>query len=281
MAFKDIVVFVDSSPASRYRLRIAADLAGRYAAHLIGVYVVPTNIDHRASDGFARGDAGVREVLERYRHAEERAVLQVGRQFADLITRDDIQGEFRLIWNSEGDRNVIVNSLYADLVIVGQAKPHGLPEHWLPEHLLLSSGVPMLVVPNSWAADTIASRIVVAWNASKEARRATTDGLPLLSTAEAVKIVVVDAVKSPHRHGEEPGADIARHLARHGAKVEVEQLDANGASTAATILEAARRHSADLIIMGAYGHGRSRQLLFGSVTRAVLKDTAIPVLMSH
>ena len=83
MAYKDIVVFVDPSPASMYRLRIAADLARRCAAHLIGVYVVPGNIDDRASDGFVRGELAVCAVLERHRLAEERSVVQVGRQFAD------------------------------------------------------------------------------------------------------------------------------------------------------------------------------------------------------
>jgi len=281
MAYKDIVVFVDASPASMYRLRIAAGLARRYAAHLIGVYVVPGNIDHHASDGFVRGEGGVREVLERYRLAEKRAAIQVGRQFADLVEHDDVQAEFRLIWNTAGDRSVILNSLYADLVVVGQTEPHGLPQHWLPDHLLLASGVPMLVVPNAWASDKIGERIVIAWNASKEARRATTDALPLLSTAQAVRILVVDAAKDPDRHGEEPGANIALHLARHGAQVEVEQLQTNGRTTADVILAATSRHGADLIVMGAHSHSRSRQLLFGSVTRAILTDTAIPVLISH
>ena len=201
MAYKDIVVFVDPSPASIHRLRIAAELARHYAAHLIGVYVVPGDMDDRASDGFVRGDRGVRALLERHRAAEERAVIHVGRQFADLVTRDEMQAEFRLIWNTEGNRSVILNSLYADLAIVGQTAPNGLPQHWLPKHLLLASGVPMLVVPNGWTADTIGERVVIAWNASKEARRAIADALPLLSTARAVKVIVVDAARNPNRHG--------------------------------------------------------------------------------
>ena len=122
---------------------------------------------------------------------------------------------------------------------------------------------------------------MIAWNASKEARRAIADALPLLSTARAVKIIVVDAARTPDRHGQEPGADIALHLARHGAPVEVEQLASNGASVADTILGAASRHQADLIVMGAHGHSRSRQLLFGSVTQAILDNAVVPVLLSH
>lgn len=139
----------------------------------------------------------------------------------------------------------------------------------------------MLVVPNAWTSDTVGERVVIAWNASKEARRAIADALPLLSTAQAVTILVVDAARNPDRHGEEPGANIALHLTRHGARVEVEQLDSAGADTAEVILRAASRHEADLIVMGAFSHGRSRQLLFGSVTRAIQRDATVPVLMSH
>jgi nucleotide-binding universal stress UspA family protein len=278
MTLKDIVVFVDPAPSSIHRLRIAAHLARHYMAHLIGVYVVP-NTGH-AHDGFARGEA-IRAVAERRRQEKERSVLEVGRQFADMARRYDIQVEFRLILNSEGDQNIVANSLYADLAIVGQTEPHGLPQYWLPDHLLLASGVPVLVVPNAWTSDTIGNRIVVAWNASKEARRATMDALPLLSTARSVKILIVDAADDTDRHGEEPGANIARHLARHGAKVEVEQINSNGSSVAQIVLNTAASDNADLIIMGAHSHSRSRQLLFGSVTRVILKDTTVPVLISR
>lgn len=281
MAFKDIVVFVDSSSASSHRLRVAADLAQRYAAHLIGVYVVPGNIGSHPHDGFARGDLATREVIDRHRHAKERAVLQVGRQFAELARRDDIQAEFRLVLNTGSDQNVMFHSLYADLVIVGQTEPHGEPQHWFPDRLLLAGGAPVLVVPNGWTSHTIGKRILIAWNARKEARRATMDALPLLSTAQSVKVLIVDPSEDPDRHGEEPGANIARHLARHGAKVEVERLGSNGAPVAQIVLNAAATEKADLLVMGAHSHSRSRQLLFGSVTRAILKDTTIPVLMSH
>ncbi|MCO6389115.1 universal stress protein [Aliihoeflea sp. 40Bstr573] len=278
MAFKDIVVFADTAPSSLHRLRIAADLAQRYAAHLIGVYVVPS-VGH-SHDGYARGES-IRSVAEHRREKEERSVLEVGRQFADLARRHDIQAELRLILNSEVDQNVMLNSLYADLAIVGQTEPHGLPQNWLPDHLLLASSVPVLVVPNAWRADKIGDRIVVAWNASKEARRATTDALPLLSMARSVKILIVDADSNADRHGEEPGANIARHLARHGAQVEVEQLRSNGTPVADVVLSAASTAGADLIVMGGHSHSRSRQLLFGSVTRVILTGTTMPVLISR
>lgn len=281
MSFKNIVVFVDASVASTQRLHVAANLARRHAAHVIGVYAVPYDIDQRAGDGFARGEGGMDEVLERQRLSRERNAQQAGRQFAEFAGLSDIRSEFRVIWNTDNDRDVIVSSLYADLAIVGQARPYGLPQHWLPEHLLLANGVPMLVVPNSWTSDTIGTRVVIAWNASREARRAVTDALPFLQVSELVTIVVIDAARTPDLHGSEPGADIALHLARHGVRVEVEQRDSDGASVDEAILGAAGRHGADLIVMGARSHGLPTQLLFGSVTRKVLENTTFPILMSH
>ena len=279
MAFKDIVVFVDSSSASTHRLQVAAELAQRYSGHLIGVYVVPAA--HHIHDGFVRGEAAMRALAKRRRQEEEYAVLKVGRSFAEVATRHDIQAEFRLILNSDENQNVVLNSLYADLVIVGKTGEDGLPQHWLSDRLLLASGVPVLVVPNGWSSDKIGVRIAVAWNASKEARRAVTDALPLLSTANSVKILIVDAKGSVDRHGEEPGANIARHLARHGANVEVESVSSGDVSTASRILNVASADSVDLIVMGAHSHSRSSQLLFGSVTRAILKDATVPVFLAR
>jgi nucleotide-binding universal stress UspA family protein len=281
MTFKNIVVFADATPASVNRLRLAASLAHRYEAHLIGVYVVPGNLDHYPSDAFVRGTEAIRTLRVRYRAAAERAVLDVGRQFADFVSHDNIQAEFRVVWNAETNNILIHNSLYADLVIIGQFDPNASPQNRLPEHLLLASGVPILVVPDAWTSDTIGEHIVIAWNASKEARRAVTDALPLVSSARTVKILIVDPEKYSDRHGEEPGATIATHLARHGAKVEVERFGSAGAATAETILKFAAQAKADLLVSGAYSHSLSRQMLFGSVTRAILKDTTLPTLMSH
>lgn len=279
MAFKDIVVFVDSSSASTHRLLVAAELAQRYSGHLIGVYIVPAA--HHIHDGFVRGEAAMRALAKRRRQEEEYAVLKVGRSFAEVAARHDIQAEFRLILNSDENQNVVLNSLYADLVIVGKTGEDGLPQHWLSDRLLLGSGVPVLVIPKGWSSDKIGVRVAVAWNASKEARRAVTDALPLLSTASSVKILIVDAKSSLDRHGEEPGANIARHLARHGANVEVESISSGDVSTASRILNVAYADSVDLIVMGAHSHSRSSQLLFGSVTRAILKDATVPVFLAR
>jgi len=96
-----------------------------------------------------------------------------------------------------------------------------------------------------------------------------------------VTLLVVDSEERAGRHGEEPGADIALYLARHGARVEVEQVLSQGSRVADIILSFARDHGMDLIVIGAYSHARSVEMLFGGVTRTLLKLAPVPLLMSR
>jgi nucleotide-binding universal stress UspA family protein len=144
----------------------------------------------------------------------------------------------------------------------------------------LSSGRPIIVFP---PRDTVSRirRILVAWNATRESIRAVADALPFLVKAEAVEVLVVDHQRHPEGHGQEPGADIARHMARHGARVEVRRLSSGGEDVGRLLLSQAAAFRADLLVMGAYGHTHLREWMFGSVTRTVLDEASLPVLMSR
>src|ERR1700686_3500659 len=108
---------------------------------------------------------------------------------------------------------------------------------------------------------------LAAWSQpSREARRAVADALPFLVAAQSVTLLVVDSNKRADRHGEEPGADIALYLARHGAHVEVEQASSHGSPVADILLSFAADHGMDLIVIGAYSHARSVEVVFGGVT---------------
>ncbi len=98
--------------------------------------------------------------------------------------------------------------------------------------------------------------------------------------AEAVEVLVVDHERHP-AHGPEPGADIARHLARHGAQVEVRRLSSGGKDVGRLLLSQAAAFRADLVVMGAYGHSYLSEWMFGGVTRTVLREAGLPVLMSR
>jgi nucleotide-binding universal stress UspA family protein len=125
-------------------------------------------------------------------------------------------------------------------------------------------------------------RVLVAWDGSHEAARAVHDALPLLVRAErGVSLVVVDPERLAGRTGDQPGADMAAHLARHGVRVEVATIPGAGLSVADVLLDRATDESADLIVMGGYGHARLREVVLGGTTRKILKQMTVPVLFSH
>jgi len=106
------------------------------------------------------------------------------------------------------------------------------------------------------------------------------DAVPLLARAEAIEVLVIDHQRHAG-HGQEPGADIARHLAHHGAQVEVRSLSSRGEDVGHLLLSQAAAFGADLVVMGAYGHSHLSEWVFGGVTRTVLREAGVPVLMSR
>ena len=124
-------------------------------------------------------------------------------------------------------------------------------------------------------------RILVGWNARRAAVRAVADALPLLVRAEVVEVLVVDRERHRADHGQEPGADIARHRARQGAQVVVRLLSSDGEDVGRVLLSQAAAFGADLLVMGAYGHSHLNEWMFGGVTRTVLHEAGLPALMSR
>jgi nucleotide-binding universal stress UspA family protein len=279
MPFKSIAVFVDSTPAGEARTSYAARMAAHYGAHLIGIFVVPSISGGSPAECFVQGRQAVRQVIAGHQAKEAAAIDAMKRSFSAACTREDVGFEFRFLNQGDFHDGAALNSLHTDLVIVGGARPGGLPSDWSAEALVLATGVPFLLLPEPWTGAS-AEHVVVAWNASREARRAIADALPFLTSAKSVTVLVVDPEKNP-RHGEEPGADVARYLIRHGVKVVVEQVQSQGEPIARIILTYAERHDTDLIVVGAYSRPRTTEMIFGGVTRSLLRDAGVPLLIAH
>jgi nucleotide-binding universal stress UspA family protein len=145
----------------------------------------------------------------------------------------------------------------------------------------MDTGRPALVIPYIGARAIPPKRAMVAWDGSREAARAVNDALPFLRLATSVTILVVDAERRPSQLGEQPGADIATHLARHSVKVEVRQVHGGGLATGDVILSQASDEGTDLVVMGGYGHSRFREMVLGGATRHLLDHMTCPVLLSH
>jgi nucleotide-binding universal stress UspA family protein len=176
-----------------------------------------------------------------------------------------------------------VHARYADLAVVTRPSEGDRRElrHDLIEGVLFHAGRPALIVPPDWNGASIGKRPLIAWDASREATRALGDSYDLIDGAEAVAVVTVDAKPKAFGHGDRPGANIAAHLSRRGAKVEVRNIAAGGRPLADALMEEADAQRADLIIMGGYGHARLQEFLFGGATRDALEHARVPILMSR
>ena len=124
-------------------------------------------------------------------------------------------------------------------------------------------------------------RVVLAWKPAREASRALHDALPLLAQGSEIDVLMIDPQVAEGRHGEQPGADIAAHLARHGFRVNVESMPNEGLSDGENLLRHVQDVGADLLVMGGYGHARWREIVLGGATQVVLEGARSPVLLSH
>jgi nucleotide-binding universal stress UspA family protein len=176
-----------------------------------------------------------------------------------------------------------VHGRYADLLVTGHAEEDN--SSWFDvaatKHIALESGRPVLVVPRSCSVDRIGRCVLVAWNGSREAVRAVHDALPLLARAEQVQVAVINPAVGYGGHGAVPGADLCLHLARHGVRAEAYVGHADSHDIGAALHAQATAIGADLVVMGAYGHSRFRELVLGGVTRHLLRHLSIPMLMAH
>jgi len=167
-----------------------------------------------------------------------------------------------------------------DLSVVRQAEPeNALLEEMVIEGALFESGRPVLVVPYVQKEGLKLDRVVVCWDSSRTAARAVADSLPLLERAKAIDVLTVS--KERGKSDELPAADIGHHLARHGLKVDVHRIVAPDIDVASSILSYVADASADLIVMGGYGHSRLREFVLGGATREILSSMTVPTLMSH
>jgi len=274
---REIVVFVDGRTETSGILEFAGVLAQEYGAQLIGVFIQPEPAV-TPSETFARG-TGIQGVIEAHRAQLEGIEADQRSLFEDIVRRQGIRSEWRLL--SYLSEDAAEHAHYADLAVIARADPASqrAGPAGLVESLVLTSGRPIIMFPPHGVASRV-GRIIVGWNARREAIRAVADALPLLVRAEAVEILVVDHQRHPG-HGQEPGADIARHLARHGVQVEVRRLPSGGEDVGHILLSRAADFGADLLVMGAYGHSHLSEWMFGGVTRTVLREAGLPVLMSR
>ena len=145
----------------------------------------------------------------------------------------------------------------------------------MPAELAILSGRPVIVAPDAGVRPTVGENLLIAWKPTREAVRAIAEAMPLLRRAERVTLLSVNPHVGAPEHGEQPGADLARHLARHGVEIVVETAVAHDVGVADAVLSRAAQVGADLIVMGAGGHSRLHEMIFGGATVDMLEQAAL------
>lgn len=269
MSFASFMVSVDLGDSARARIRLAGHLADAFGARLIGVAA--------EMPAYAAAPIGPTLGGAYCLATAEEAVLKDLRT-AHAIFDAESAGRSRVEWRSNLDIPVEFlarQAPAADLAIVGRGEAGGPLPAVDPGDALMRLGIPLLVVPPG-VDRCEARRVAVGWKSTREAHRTVRDALPFLRRASHVSLLTV-----PDGGGAAETRDILGLLEAHDVPVHAVRREADGATTAEALIDAACEDAADLIVAGGYGHGRLAEWIFGGVTRELLAGCPVCCLMSH
>ena len=276
MGYKTILVHIAPGKRCSLRVDVSLRLAQQHDAHLVALHAV-TQFE---VSGYVMAEVGP-ALIESQKNAAAAEMARSQREFTEQATAAGLRNfEWRTAADDPADA-MTMHARYADLAVIGQTDTSdgsNIADDF-PERLVLSAGRPVLILPSVGSFSSIGKRILVAWNASREATRAVTDAIPLLRLADRVHVMAVNPRHG--EHGKVPGADIGLYLARHGVRVEVKTDSGAEIDVGNELLSRAADLDADLIVMGGYGHSRLKEWVLGGATRTILESMTAPVLMSH
>ncbi|RWP43835.1 MAG: universal stress protein [Mesorhizobium sp.] len=277
MRFKTIVAILQNEQDAERVLECAIPLADKFESHLIGIHAEALPVPYTSATGFPDTEfLQVSADMNKERAEKLRAV------FLRHVEESGLSFEWRSLESFSGDSALtgIPTVRTADLIIAAQRETGGDPSADV-DTLVYDAGRPVLVVPHSGPLVTSFKHVLLAWNDSKEAARAAFDALPFIIEAEKTDIVVIDPPDTLDEAPEAAGAEIAAALSRHGATVSVSVLQSAGHSVDEVIQTRVAETGADLLVLGAYSHSWLRQLLFGGVTRTVLRTVPVAAFLSR
>ncbi|MEH6632742.1 MAG: universal stress protein [Halopseudomonas aestusnigri] len=272
---KDIQVQIDNTPASKTRLNAALQLSNKLdGTHIMGVHALKT--PEAILHGAPHGVIGYfpEEVIENQREAIKNQALQLKNSFTNEVSKIGATHEWRQHEGSEVDI-IAFHARFTDLTVISQVKGRFADELEFSGSLLMESSLPILAVPENKIPDDMTKNILIAWDGSAEASRAVHGAMPLLNMA---KKVIILSVGLPDE-GNIPQEDIEAHLQRHGITCVKQVVDSPFPED--VIMSKAKEESVGLIVAGAWGHSRIREMIFGGVTKSLFSNQKIPVLLSH
>lgn len=262
-------------------MEIATPLAKRLPARIVGAHVSPAFEGVAPIEPFALSDAYYDEVRARYEKDVDKRAKEMDQALTKALSAEDLRGNLTHATagpNGIGPKLARLARNY-DLIIALQKGKVNVAI--APEVLALDAGRPVLVVPEATSATDVGSHVMIAWNGTRESARAAFDVLPLIKEDGRITVVAIDTGQEDATHGFVPGDTLARTLARDGLKVETMSRKLTSKTIGNELLNAAADIGADMIAMGAYGHTRWREMVFGGATRSIIDQITVPVLMAH
>jgi nucleotide-binding universal stress UspA family protein len=283
MSYKTILVSLNSFEQQKSLLQVSGIIAKQNDAHLIGLYVVP------AVRVFGNYVTGAPIIISDYRDNFNERLQATRENFEKFIMAEGIKGEWHAVESEFSNlvQSTVVEARKADLIVVGHTLPQSSigDEKEILERLVMETGRPVLIIPAKGKIvsfdSSLTEKAIVGVNGSRESLRAMFDAIPLLRPCSEVRVVWVDPYKHRDEAGEVPGSDEAALLARHGINAVAEAMMADGRDPGEALLMRTKDLGAGLLVLGAYGHSRLREYVFGGATRYVLQNMNVPVLLSH
>ncbi len=275
MTVKTILVHLADDEEHLKRLDVALQIAQERKAHVTALFIttpigMPAQITGRGASAayLAEATAQARKKAE-----------ALEQEFDASCERKNI--DYSWI-TTEGDHLDLLakHAHTADLIIASQPTYDSFEDHLrmrLPEELALHSGLPVMILPREKNIEKIGKRIMVAWKDTRETVRAVRDNMSLLIGADKVFVLTV----APDAHDALSLQEVATYLQRHGVNVDTQHIANYEDTVGQAILDSANSCDVDMIVLGAHGHSRLRELIMGSVTDHVLKNAELPVVISH
>jgi len=275
MTIRSILAVADGGATTQATLETAVTAAKKFDAALDVLHVMADV--NSVVPVIGEGMSGA--MVEQLMAAMAQTIATRAARARDAYQKVSAGGSAKLSWREITGREadvVAAAGRLTDLIVIG--RPSGEAEAPLAATLdaaLFDTGRPVLVASPT-AARVVAGRVALAWNGSAQAARVVASALPILEVADHVTVLTVGAIDTAAT-----AQDLITYLGRHDVRASHESVPAGGASTGATLLAHAEQSRSDLLVMGAYGHSRLREMILGGATRDVLSAAGIPVLMAH
>lgn len=274
-AFRSILVHMDASPRCAVRLSLARNLTRDHDAALLAVLALTPRPVAEA----LRGDLGMHIFRSEFDPDHRRRAL-------DIFNFALAGGDPAMTWVElppvPPAWGMVQASYYVDLLVLGQRDPQDALTTDVPadfvESVVIESGKPALVVPHAGRFDTVGRNVLIAWQPTRECARAVEAAIPLLQRASRVHAV---SWGKETFGPAETTFGLVRALRWHGIECTHQRYPEETGNVGEQLLSTAATQGSDLLVMGAYGHHRLRELLLGGTTRTILRSMTLPVLLAH